>query len=86
MTEQGELTIMDLCEEAGQRIAPCEDYGPTCRNVSCAWCAGTGVDPDVLTVLYELATDAADLAKREALLEVSALLQYRAHRDTGAGN
>ena len=88
MTEQGELTIMDLCVAAGRELEPCVWPGadmPLPHSITCE-CAGTGVMPDALAVLYELATDAADLAKREGLEEMATLLQYRAHRDTGAGN
>ncbi len=83
-----EMTIMDLCVEAGRELDPCmydPSASPLTHGAACE-CAGTGVMPDALTVLYELATDAADLAKREGLEEMAALLQYRARRDTGAGN
>ena len=88
MTEQSELTLMDLCVAAGKELDPCmyvSSASPLPHSITCE-CAGTGVEPDTLTILYRLATDAADLAKRESLDEMAELIQYRAHRDTGAGN
>ncbi len=83
-----EMTIMDLCVEAGRELDPCmydPSASPLTHSITCE-CAGTGVEPDTLTILYRLATDAADLAKRESLDEMAELIQYRAHRDTGVGN
>lgn len=52
------LQLMRMAQEVGIKLAPCGCLGV----LPCAICQGTGVQPKALTLLYKLASDAADIA------------------------
>ncbi len=101
MTEPGELDLMSLCERAGRVIGPClHEVEPTederkgmtlgdflrSRCLTTCICAGTGVEPDTLRVLYKLATDVADMVEAEEREAISNVLHVESVYKNGENN